>query len=311
MVWYIPQSEVLMYSIFSHIDDNHRRYIINDFKLPKIVADSPYFETQYYLLKEYGFEDTFKFVSEQIEEFEGNSDLFFDEVNKLSSQLFNYIIELYTNDYIKQIRDTLNTDQFHNIHTTYRNTLANDDAINQSYIRIDINKACFNVLRQLTSKLDAHASYDELVHSFTWFDEPVRNYVANAKRIRSYVFGGIQKQLIIHLEKHIISEIIERLGIQDYVFKDCDELVLPYSKENNVLVDNVLATYKLGKILRKEIFTLKKVDHGYIEDYNGTIVFKGIPADMFCEQYARYYGETMLNDYKVFNHQRIPCMRLL
>ena len=33
----------------------YRNYIINDFKLPKIVTESPYFETQFSLLEEYDF----------------------------------------------------------------------------------------------------------------------------------------------------------------------------------------------------------------------------------------------------------------
>lgn len=298
-------------TVYDQFNKNQRRYIINDFKLPKIVTDSPYFNSQAELLHDYGFGDTFSFVSNKVNEFQGNTELFFDEVNKLSYSLFNYILELYSNDDIQKILSTTNKEPYNDLNVTYRNSLINDDAVGSDYIRLDINQACFNVLKVLTCKMDDFATYDYLVHSFHWFDEPVREYVAKSKRIRSYIFGSIQKQLIIHLEKHIMSELIQLMNINHAVFKDCDEIVMHDTVENYIKVENALESYRYKNIIRIERFSLKSIDHGYVEDYNGSIVFKGVPSDMFAEQYAKYYHYTPLDDYKVFNHQRIPCMRLL
>lgn len=294
----------------TNISEKQRKWIINDFKLPKIVTDSPYFETQYTLLKKYNFEYVFTMVEDLIDEFNGKSDLFFDEVNELSQILFDYIGKIYTDDYMTIIKSNLNLDNYHNSKALYNKTLINPDSINERYIRIDIKKACFNVLRLMTTKLDDHPTYEHLVHSFDTYDEQVREYVAQSKRIRAFIFGVIQKQLIIHLERHIMGDLLSSIDIDDLVFKDCDEIVYYYTDDNLKAVKDVISKSKWKSILRIETFHLNALTDGYIECHNGYEIFKGVPADKFCEQYAEYYNCNIMNDYKVFNYNGVPCLRL-
>lgn len=291
-----------------HLQAKHRKFIINDFKLPKIVTESPYFETQFSLLRDYNFEYVFDFVLRCIDDFKGKPDLFFDEVNQLSHELFEYVRSTYNDP--RKYTCMVSTERYHNTTATYRSTLINPDAADKRYIRVDIKHACFNVLKELTFELDEFVTYSSLVHSFESYDEPVRDYVASSKRIRSYIFGSVQKQLIIHLEKHIISDIMDLIDSNDVAFKDCDEVTYHYSDELYEKVNSVIANYSLRKILRIDDFSLKSLDNGYIEVYDDNILFRGVPAHHFCEEYAKYYGHSVVEDYRVFNFENIPCMRL-
>lgn len=282
----------------------YRKFIINDFKLPKIVVDSPYFETQYELLKYYGFAESFEFVERCIDDF-GSIELFFEEVKLLSNTMFNYVAELYKG-YQVNVPDKAFYD---NAKSEFNKTLINPEAANRSYIRVDIKQACFNVLKEMTSKLDDYVSYVEFVHRFNEFDESVRDYVAASKRIRSYIFGCIQKNIIIHLEKNIIGSIIKNVD-GDVVFKDCDEVVYELNDHNSLMVNEAVNASKFRKILRVEEFVLKPIDYGYVECHNDHIVFKGIPAHYFSEQYALYYLKPFHEHYKVFNFEDRPCMRI-
>lgn len=282
----------------------YRKFIINDFKLPKIVPDSPYFETQFDLVKDYGFADAFNLTQRCIDDF-GQTDLFFEEVKLLSNKMFNHISSLYEN-YTVNSPDKVFYD---NATYEFNNTLINPEAANRSYIRIDIKQACFNVLKEMTSGMDDYVSYVEFVHRFSEFDEPVRDYVAASKRIRSYVFGSIQKKVIIHLEKSVIGSLIRNIG-NDVVFKDCDEVVYEMTQHNQQVIHSVVANSKYKNILRIEEFDLKRIDYGYVECHNDHIAFKGVPAHYFCEQYANYYLKPFHEHYKVFNFEGQPCMRL-
>lgn len=286
----------------------YRKFIINDFKLPKIVVDDPFFDIQYQLLKEYHFQEVFEFVERCIDDF-GNIDLFFEEVNLLSNRMFNYVLESYENKFDAYRSKLYGKDYYQKAQSQYSKTLINPDAIDKRYIRIDIKEACFNVLKVLTSDLDEHATYPCLVHSFSEFDEPVRDYVSKSKRIRSYIFGSIQKQLIIHIEKHIIGLLINEINLP-VVFKDCDEVVYHHTSDNLEVIEHVVHSSPFNNILRIEEFYFKSVDYGYVECHNDMVVFKGVPAHYFCEQYALYYSKPLENEYRIFNFENQPCMRL-
>lgn len=286
----------------------YRNYIINDFKLPKIVTESPYFETQFSLLEEYDFKRVFDFVEECIDDFSGKPELFFDEVNQLSLKIFNYVDMLYDGK-SEKYRNKYSSTGYNNSVPEFRQQLFNPKSIDREFIRIDIIQACFNVLKELTTELDDFASYEGFVHSFDMYDESVRNYVSKSKRIRSYIFGVIQKPIIIHLEKHIIGELIESID-SPLVFKDCDEIVYEYSDQLFQYIESILSSFKYRKIIRLETFHVHSLDHGYVEKHKNATIFKGVPSHYFCEIFAKYFNYDIINEYRVFNFDKVPCMRL-
>lgn len=290
------------------MNERFRQFVINDFKLPKIVARSPYFETQYSLISEYGVDHAFGHVRELINDFDGSDELFFREVNDLSHHMFKAAFEMYSNSF-NYYRNRYNPSPYNETTPIHRKSLMNPETVDRSYIRIDIRQACFNVLQKLTDEM-THTSFHTFVHSFSAYDYEISEYVACSKRIRSYIFGSIQKQLIIQLEKYIIGTLMKKINLE-LVYKSCDEAVYHYTDENEKIINDVIKDSPYADILRVETFFLSGIDGGYVELHDdGNVIFKCVPSDMFCEVYANYYGYTMLDGYRVFKHNDHLCMRL-
>jgi len=278
------------------LSSNHRRYIINDFKLPKIVCETPYFEKQFDLLENYGFLEAFNFAERCISEFEGNNDLFFEEVSKLSHDMFKYLERLYEGKNFYKSMHRKNT--YNDTKSQFKNNIYNDDNVNRDLIRVDINKACFNVLRLMTSELNGYISYAQLVHDFNEYDDAVRDYVAASKRIRSYIFGSVQKNVIVHLEKSIMSLLIEKMNVNEVVYKGIDELVMDM-KDLRLVYDALSKMGIFKDILRVEEFTILPAKYGYVEVHDNKKVFKAVPSEHFCEVYADFYDIDIAPEYKV------------
>lgn len=285
----------------------YRRYIINDFKLPKIVTLSPYFEDQYELLKDYGFEEAFIHVNSLIDDFHGSPSLFFEEVNTLSNKLHHDVYDMYQDSFDKW-RSVYDVESFHNYRPRYRKYVDNDSVVGGKFIRIDIVKACFNVLSHLTDEMNYH-TFDCFVNSHTEYDEQICEYVSSSKRIRNYIFGSIQKELITHLEKHVLGSLMEEIDLP-VMFKGMDEILFEYSDEAFEKVQRVLSHSDFIDILKVEVFEVEGLDIGIAEVFEDEVVFKGAPADYFCEVYAKYYNLPIVSNFRVFNHHDQPCMRL-
>ena len=240
------------------MENKLKQRFVKDYNLPINIYDDRLFS--YYIgLYDFFPVDTYVKLCQNIEEkYGGNLSLWLDYCAKVRDAAIFGVIE---SDKYKSFNDSKNLLKEYDIDIQIgEHSLYSQETDGKRYVSIDLKKANFQALK-FAGVLD-DASYDDFIRKYDGDD-----YIVNSKYLRQVIFGKMNPERTIKVEKYIVSKIHE---IVSPVFLDwklfsfnSDELIYSledfYPSEDN-LNSIVKAVKELLDIdVRAEYVEIKKL----------------------------------------------------
>ena len=240
---------------------------VSDFKLPISVVYPEYvFMHQLELYEdEYDSETWWNALWDMIDNaYEGNADLFLKEYYDVRDKI---ITETMENPAYKEFTQ-MDMKQFaFERPKVSKNNVYNGENIGKNFLSVDLSKANFQALKYVNPDIVLRAeTYKDFIAKFTSLD-----YVAMSKYSRQVIFGKLNVDRQITVEKYLINKIYELMTNDEtdilygltLVSMSNDELVFDASNADSEKVQSEmlkivsLVKEKLGLDVHTEYYTLK------------------------------------------------------
>lgn len=178
----------------------------------------------------------------------------------------------------------------------------NQHNIGKYFLSIDLCKANYQALKLYNPEIVLNSnSYDELLKQFT-----SHSYLIQSKYIRQFIFGNLNMNRIVRLERWITQTLLEYLLVskrfeeEDIVAFTTDELIIKldrFMEPANCHELAQLIKIELGIDVHVESFKLSYLGNTfYLKEHSDTIpTFKG-GSSIYFTQAVKHYLELPLED---------------
>ena len=180
----------------------------------------------------------------------------------------------------------------------------------KSVISIDMKKANFSALSVFDKRIFNADTWEEFLSRFTPYE-----HLIGSKYVRQVIMGTCNPKRQVSYEKYLMGELLdyiqERVSVEVFSFSS-DEIILlpmtPLPSHSLDKIQEIVATWKYGHIIRVSLFTLFKlpVTDGWrrkiFDGEKTTFDFKKMSADYYHQAVKMEMGEHITMDDLVIYH---------
>ena len=180
----------------------------------------------------------------------------------------------------------------------------------KSVISIDMKKANFSALSVFDKRIFSADSWEEFLSRYTPYE-----HLIGSKYVRQVIMGTCNPKRQVSYEKYLMGELLdyiqEKVSVEVFSFTS-DEIILlpmtPLPSHSLDKIQEIVATWKYGHIIRVSLFTLFKLpvtDGWRREIFDGektTFDFKKMSADYYHQAVKMEMGEHITMDDLVIYH---------
>lgn len=290
----------------------------NDYSLPIQIYNPDFIE--YYIDlydKVYDTKAKYELFKTAVNEFK-TEDEFLAYGNELQETVLNYIknVAEYTdlcNCNINELYPLQNN--LEGVRYTKTVNLYRQDNSGKDFISFDMRRANYQALKFYNSKIVNNTNtYEEFISKFT-----DKEYFKQSKHIRQYIFGKLNHDRIVHLERYLMQKVLFFLFDCEYEPEDIvtyttDEVIVHNTDDNRKgksfcnSASHSIKNYTDGLDIRVESFRLNYIGHNtYVKEFKyQNPVFKGGSSVYMPQIYKHYFNMPIKDIDLCFLYEKQP-----